>query len=397
MEKTINLWKELLPYQKKVFRSRKRIVLFIGGTGTGKTWLGARWINVKALESPGEYLLISPSLKLMKRTLWKEVKKVLKEWEIPFEKNENDMIITLFNGSRLYGIPADNPDRMEGVHAKAGIFDEAGQVDKRIVFETAYRRLRFHNGQLLITTTPYRWNWLKELYDKAKEGDADIDLITARTIENPHYPKEEVEKAKKEMPDWRFKMFYEGVFTKPLGLVYPDYELVSPFEIPSNWLKIRGLDFGYNHPTAVLWLAKDPKTETWYAYKELKKSELTLDDLYEILKKENIPTYADPEMKQGLETLRRRGLDVRPAKKDVLPGITFVQGLFKQKKLKIFASLEKTIEELNTYSWKLDANDQPLDEVVKENDDLMDALRYALFTAEGFKVNFVYKSKMVDI
>ena len=394
--KTIKL--KLLPYQEKAFLSRKEIILFVGGTGTGKTWLGARWIIIKALQNSGEYLLISPSLKLMKRTLWKEVKKVLKEWEIPFEKNEQDMIIKLFNGSLLYGVPADNPDRMEGVHAKGGVYDEAGQVNKKVVFETAYRRLRFHGGQLLITTTPYRHNWLKELYDRAKEGDENIQLITAKTIQNPHYPKEEIEKARKKMPEWRFRMFYEGVFTKPLGLIYPDYELVEPFDIPKDWLKIRGLDFGYNHPTAVIWLAKDPKTGVWYAYKELKKSELTLDELYEVLKKENIPTYADPEMKQGLETLKRRGLDIRPAKKEVLAGIVFVQGLFKQGKLKIFSTLSKTIDEISSYSWKLDANDEPIDEPVKENDDLMDAMRYALFSVEGFKTTrFPYRSVMMDV
>jgi len=388
---------KLLPYQKKVFFSKKEIILFVGGTGTGKTWLAARWVILKALKDSGEYLLISPSLKLMKRTLWKEVKKVLKEWGIPFEKNEQDMIISLLNGSKLYGISADNPDRMEGVHAKGAVYDEAGQVDKREVFETAYRRLRFYGGQLLITTTPYRWNWLKKIYDKAKLGDENIELITAKTIENPYYPREEIEKAKKEMPEWRFRMFYEGVFTKPLGLIYTDYELVQAFEIPRNWIKIRGLDFGFNHPTAVIWLAKSPEG-IWYAYKEFKKSGITLDELYEILKKENIPTYADPEMKQGIETLKRRGLDIRTAKKDVLPGILFVQSLFKQKKLKIFANLTNTIDELSSYSWKLDANEQPIDEPVKENDDLLDALRYALFSAEGFNTTrFPYKSVMIDL
>ena len=388
---------KLLPYQKKVFFSKKEIILFVGGTGTGKTWLAARWVILKALKDSGEYLLISPSLKLMKRTLWKEVKKVLKEWGIPFEKNEQDMIISLLNGSKLYGISADNPDRMEGVHAKGAVYDEAGQVDKREVFETAYRRLRFYGGQLLITTTPYRWNWLKKIYDKAKLGDENIELITAKTIENPYYPREEIEKAKKEMPEWRFRMFYEGVFTKPLGLIYTDYELVQAFEIPRNWIKIRGLDFGFNHPTAVIWLAKSPEG-IWYAYKEFKKSEITLDELYEMLKKENIPTYADPEMKQGIETLKRRGLDIRTAKKDVLPGILFVQSLFKQKKLKIFANLTNTIDELSSYSWKLDANEQPIDEPVKQNDDLLDALRYALFSAEGFNTTrFPYKSVMIDL
>ena len=109
---------------------------------------------------------------------------------------------------------------------------------------------------------------------------------------------------------------------------------------------------------------------------------MTLDDVYAVLKKERIITYADPELKQGLETLRKRGLDIRPAKKDVLAGISYVQGLFKQRKLKIFKTLTQTIAELNSYSWELDANDEPTDKPKKENDHLMDALRYALFSYE---------------
>lgn len=384
----------LLPYQERAFSSRKPVIAFIGGTGTGKTWLGARWCIVKALQLGGDHLVISPSLKLMRRTIWKEIKNVLRSWDVEFVKNEADMIITLPN-AQIYGVPADNPDRMEGVHARSAVFDEAGQVDRPSVFETAFRRLRYHKGQMLITTTPYRWNWLKKLYDRALKGDPDVELISARTEENPFYPREEIRKAKENMPSWRFRMFYEGVFTKPLGLIYPDYRTVEPFRIPQGWLRIRGLDFGYNHPTAVLWLAKSPEG-VWYAYRELKKSELTLDDIYSILSQENIPTYADPEMKQGLETLRKRGLDIRPAKKDVLAGISFVQGLFKQNKLLIFSDLSQTVAELSSYSWKLDATDQPLDQPVKENDDLMDALRYALFTAEGFRIDFVYKPVHLD-
>lgn len=369
------------PYQVRAWNSRAPVVAFIGGTGSGKTWLAARWLVVRALHNEGEYIACSPTLGMLKRTLWKEIKRVLREYRIPFTKNEQDMVIHL-NGSLIYGISADKPERMEGIHARAAVLDEAGQMDL-LAWEVVQRRTAMQRGQILISTTPYRWNWLKtDVYDRAISGDANFELIQAVSIDNPEFPRERFERAKRELPEWRFKMFYLAQFTRPLGLIYHDWEPVHPFEIPSGWLKIRGLDFGYNNPTAVIWLAQSPEG-TWYAYKEFKRSEVTLDTLEEILKKENIPTYGDPEARQALETLRRRGCDVRPANCEVLSGISYVQGLMKQKRLLIFKDLIHTIDELNTYSWKLDANDEPLDQPEKKNDHLMDALRMALWSTAG--------------
>jgi len=373
---------KLFPYQKRIFYIEKPIIAFISGTGAGKTWIASRWIVIKALKEEGEYLVVSPTLAMLKRTIWKEIRSFLTGSGIPYKENKSDMWIELPNGSKLWGISADKPERMEGVHAKGAVFDEAGQVDDVSAWEILKRRVARHKGQILISSTPYRWNWLKtEVYDRAMNGDPNIELITVASIENPYYPRDRFKEAKRTLPEWKFRMFFLGQFTKPLGLIYPEYETVEPFEIPQNWHKVRGLDFGYNNPTAIIWLAKSPEG-VWYAYKEFKKSEVDLDQLYEILKKENIITYADPELKQGLETLKRRGIKIRPAKKDVLAGISYVQGLFKQKRLKIFKSLTLTIAELNSYSWELDANDEPTDKPRKENDHLMDALRYALFSYE---------------
>ena len=40
-------------------------------------------------------------------------------------------------------------------------------------------------------------------------------------------------------------------------------------------------------------------------------------------------------------------------------------------------------DELSTYTWMVDKNEQLLDRPTKENDHLIDALRYAIFTYEG--------------
>ena len=55
------------------------------------------------------------------------------------------------------------------------------------------------------------------------------------------------------------------------GLVFPISEdkiaCAPPFEIPDHWPRIAGLDFGgEGHPTAVVWIAHDPESDTIYVY-----------------------------------------------------------------------------------------------------------------------------------
>jgi hypothetical protein len=40
-------------------------------------------------------------------------------------------------------------------------------------------------------------------------------------------------------------------------------------EIPAEWQRAAGIDFGYNHPTAAVWLARNPEG-TYYLYQEYK-------------------------------------------------------------------------------------------------------------------------------
>lgn len=73
---------------------------------------------------------------------------------------------------------------------------------------------------------------------------------------------------------------------------------------------------------------------------------------------------------------------ILPASNEVLPGIALVHEYLKSGRLQIFRHLKHTIDELNTYYWEMDRSDNLLDRPRKENDHLMDALRYALFTDE---------------
>ena len=41
---------------------------------------------------------------------------------------------------------------------------------------------------------------------------------------------------------------------------------VKPFPIPPHWVRICGLDVGWDHPTAAVWLAWDKDADVIYVY-----------------------------------------------------------------------------------------------------------------------------------
>lgn len=72
-----------------------------------------------------------------------------------------------------------------------------------------------------------------------------------------------------------------------IGRVFPIDEsliIVDPFVIPAHWRIIAGLDIGWDHPTAVVWLALDPDTDTLYLYDGIRLSEKTPAQIAPLIK-----------------------------------------------------------------------------------------------------------------
>jgi len=376
---------ELHPGQVRAFDSEAQYVAMIAGTGGGKTWFGSIWLareikkDVKA-----DYLAVAPTYPMLKDILLPRALEILNDWHGGTYKSM-EKVYYLKGGGRVLFRSADRPLSMEGVHVNAVWLDEAGQMRSE-AWHVAQRRVGFHKGRILITTTPYFLNWLKtDIYDRWKEGDPAIDVIQFGTAENPYYPREQIEVARRTMPDWMFRMFYLGEFVKPEGLVYQDFDagihIIEPLELPSNWRRIIGMDFGYNNPMAAVWLAIDDDGNV-YAYREYyERRKLPQDvasDLARLSKGEQIDAIlVDPSAPVLIEELRRQGFNAISANNAVKEGIAAVTGLLREKRLFFFRGLSNTLDEIESYHWKK-VNDQIKEEPEKEYDHAMDALRYGI-------------------
>lgn len=375
--------------QTKAWKSKAKIVAMIAGTGGGKTYFGPIWLYNEIQKYPKDnFLVVSPTYPMFQRIVLPNTKKFLDDIT-GGEYRTGERTYYLPTGGKVFFGSADNPFSLEGVHVRGAWMDEAGQM-KREAFDVVLRRVGFYNGRVLITTTPYNLGWLKQdVYDKWKSGDKNYDVIQFASIENPSYSKEEFERAKVTMPEWKFNMFYLGQFTRPEGLIYKDFNparhIIEPFDIPKNWRRIVGVDFGYNNPTAAIWIAISPD-DIMYVYREYYKRFKLVEESGKEIKRlcegERIERlYCDPSAPASIEQYKRLGLPAQEANNKVKTGIESVITRFKDNRLFIFRGVSNILDEIEDYRWK-EHNDNIEDEPVKEYDHALDALRYGVISIE---------------
>ncbi len=352
----------------------------MAGTGGGKTRFGPLWCLQEQQRQLGASGLVVAPYKILKRTTMPaflslfQQKGQMGEWE-----SKQDGIWRFYEGGLVYFASADTPESIEGAHVHWAWSDECGQRQfPKQSWEALQRRVRFHSGRILGTTTPYVLGWLKDLWDSSKQGERpDVEFIQFSSAANPRFPKEEFERARKTLPEWQFRMFYLGEWDRPSGLVYRDVTDDHWVPLPEGWEewpRYAGLDFGYNNPTAVLYGAMSPD-DVLYIFDEYYESGRTDADNARAAQEQNITrAWGDPSSPEAIEEFRRRGWAIRGCERhDPKAGITEVIERIRTSRLRFARRrFEHLPREMDSYVWDERQPDKP----VKEKDHLMDCLRY---------------------
>ena len=330
---------------------------------------------------------------------------------------------------RAWGPPqfghAGDPESLESATVKAAWLDECGQAGFRLAsYETILGRLFIHQGRVLMTSRPYSLGWMKQLlwdpWEAAHLSHPDIDVINFRSIDNPAFPREEYERARQTMPPWRFLMLYDGLFTRPAGLIYSSFDearhKIPRFNIPPEWHRYVGIDFGGVNTAAVFFaqeMCDGKPTGRFIAYREYKAGERSAaEHCYHIMRGDpangippepRIPICAGGSKSEGqwrrefavsgtVNGKRVRGLPIHgPMVSNIEVGINKVYAAFARNQLLIFDDLHGLLDELLSYSRELD----PLGETTERIDNphdfhFADATRYLLVYLNPDKQQHVY-------
>jgi len=384
--------------QARIRYSPARFNFMLAGTQSGKTSLGPWWLLGEwRKRGDGDYLAVTSTYPLMKLKMLPEFLSVWRDLLDLGTWHKGDKVFETYDGkTRIIFGSARNSDSLESATAKGAWLDEVGQTSFRATsWEAILRRLSLHEGRVLGTTTVYNLGWLKQqVYDRWQAGDKDYNVVQFASIENPAFPPAEYERAKATMPDWRFDMFYRGLFSRPAGLIYDDFRAeyveqgghkVKPFDIPNHWPRYVGMDFGGVNQ-ALVWLAQDPHSGTYYLYREsLVGGKTTAEHVAQARKdagNENVVLWVGgaPSEGQSRRDWRQNGIHVaRPPISDVESGIDRVVALIKTNTLLIFDTCTGMLDALGTYSRVLSDRYEPTEKIKNKSDyHLPDALRYVV-------------------
>jgi PBSX family phage terminase large subunit len=198
---------------------------------------------------------------------------------------------------------------------------------------------------------------------------------------------------------------YQGVWAAAEGMVYdgwnPATHVVDRFPVPKDWQRIWVVDFGFTNPFVWQEWARDPDGRL-YLVQEIYWTQRLVEDHADAIRAATknsprpIAIVCDHDAEDRATLERKLGLKTLAAEKTVSPGIQTVASRLKvleDGKPRIFlmrdAALQRdprlkdagkpvcTEEEFDGYVWDLGSNRKKGDQVLKENDHGMDALRYA--------------------
>jgi hypothetical protein len=380
----------LHPGQTRPYKSTRRFTFVVAGTQSGKTSFGPLWLRAEIERAgAGDYLAATATFDLFKLKMLPEMKYffcTLQGWQWVASDRT---IVSPSGKTRIILRSANAEGGLESATAKAAWLDECGQDAFRLeAWQAVQRRLSLSQGRVLGTTTPYNLGWLKtEVYDRWRAQDPDYQIVQFASTMNPAFPLAEFERARRVLPDWKFRMFYEGEFTRPAGLIYADFDesiqLVDDFSIPPDWPRWVGADFGGAH-TSLVWLAQNPAKDVYYLYRESLEGGLSTREhaakALEFAQAENVVFWAGGAKSETQQRMdwQSNGVPLRePQFADVEAGIDRVTELIKTRRLFVFRSCVGTRDELGTYAREVDEYGLPTAKIKdKEKFHRLDALRY---------------------
>lgn len=265
-----------------------------------------------------------------------------------------------------------------------GAYINEASLANETVFKEIISRCSGDGARIVFDTNPDNpEHWLKKEYIDSESEN--IISYHFRLDDNTFLSERYIKNIKESTPTG---MFYdrdiEGLWVTGEGVVYSDFDGNKHFINDVSGIDfetyIAGVDWGYSHYGSIVVFGID-KENNWYLVEEHATQFKEIDYWVEIAlgvkeRYGNINFYCDSARPEHVERFRRERIRAINADKSILSGIEEVARLIKLDRFFVLSSKVKQFKkEIYNYIW-----DDKTGNPVKENDDVMDAMRYAVYS-----------------
>jgi len=345
-----------------------RFIINEGGSRSSKTYSLCQMIIVYSLQNRGKVTsIIRKTFPALRATVMRDFLEIMKEMDLydVNSHNKSEHIYTFPNGSIVEFFSVDDEQKIRGRKRDLAWCNEANEL-----FYDDFTQLNMRTEwKLIFDYNPSESaSWLYEL---PKEESI---LIKSTYRDNPFLPdsiRRQIEDLKR-TDESLYQIYALGEKAISKSNIYSNWTFVK--HRPARFVNyVYGLDFGYNHPTALMrvyWCESDI-----YIEPVIYESYLTTTNLIERCEslgvEKNITIVADYARPEIIAEMNNAGYDVQNANKVVKKGIDNI------KTFGVFCEDDSRIKkEYENYKWKK-IGDFIDDTPVKLWDDAMDAVRYA--------------------
>lgn len=386
--------KKQLEIIKCIKHENPKILICYGAMRAGKTYvLSTAYLgHIAKFEGENRKFIIGGATYA---NIWRNI---LYDWEELLGikiKLHKDNSFDLF-GNKIYVFGGDNASSwkaVKGFSAAGAFLNEATALHDTFIKE-CIARCSDKGSVIYMDTNPdnpthyVKTDYIDKSGTRFKNGKLNIQAFHFTLFDNEFLDKEYVESIINATPSGMYtdRNIY-GKWVSPEGVVYQDFDVnkhVIPLQsIPKDikWLRFwGGVDWGYQHKGSITIFGMDTDHNIYMIeehtkqYKEIDYWVKVAKDF--ISKYGNIQFFADSARPEHVARFNREGIKCINANKKVLAGIEVVSKLLKVRKLFfIKENIDKILEEFNLYVWN-----ETTGEPVKQNDDVLDSLRYAIYS-----------------
>lgn len=397
--------------QKLLLASKKRTKGGFAGKRGGKTEWGAVQA-VKYQERKPNYdptsidpylgVIMAPTYDMLRRL---SMKKFL-AYGAPFIKDHHKTYgeILWHDNSEVYGLSADRPERIEGIKAHWIWLDEVFQMSEQLFLEcmarvSDTRGYLICTGSLGVQYVNPKMHWAYKYFKESPDEETICAEWT--TADNPHFPREEIERLKDTLDPETYRQMFELVWdVVPKNAVYADFtedSIINGYVYKPELPTFVSIDWGYAHNMAVGFFQYDLSNDRVVLFDEIVQNRMELEAMWNKISLRHYEIHdwfcdiaGNQEREQtGKSNVKwfkdRTGIALKYRSDTVQNGIALVRSYIKNvrgaRRFFISSACKKSIDGMKQYRYAekdgIILNENP----VKKDDDACDMVRYFFINA----------------
>ena len=293
---SIKLFPRQIEIKNSILNTDSKYYILQSSRQAGKSTLCVQLICYWAInEKSREILYVTPQYSLAKM-IFNKVLSGLDQSGVIKSFSRSDLIIEFYNNSKIYFKSGNNADSgIRGMSVDYAIIDEASYIQDDIWRKIIRPTLNVKGKKVLLVSTPKGkhtmfWN----LCNMGKSKDDNYQHYFMHYLDNPLYNIQEVEDARRTLPENIFKQEYEGEFIDSGGEVFRNIDniLLNSYGDRTSQL-YAGIDLGRSEDYTVITILNDLGEVVYIEAMRQENWNVMIDKLISILKKYNPFVYIE--------------------------------------------------------------------------------------------------------